>query len=73
MPETTRTYGSRGNNRNGHTEKIVLLENQSTNIEAPRDRNGMFELIIIPKREKRLPLFNDQIISMYSFGMTGVV
>jgi len=59
-----------GNSRNGHTEKTVLLENQSTTIEVPRDRNGTFEPIIIPKHEKRLPLFNDQIISMYSFGMT---
>ncbi len=33
-------------------------------------RNGTFEPQIIPKYEKRVPLFNDQIISMYSFGMT---
>ena len=59
-----------GNSRNGHTEKTVLLENQSTTIEVPRDRNGRFEPIIVPKHEKRLPLFNDQIISMYSFGMS---
>ncbi|MDR2596994.1 MAG: IS256 family transposase [Treponema sp.] len=59
-----------GNNRNGHTEKTVLLENQSTTIEVPRDRNGTFEPVIIPKHEKRVPLFNDQIISIYSFGMS---
>ena len=59
-----------GNSRNGHTDKTVLLENQSTTIEVPRDRNGTFEPVIVPKREKRVPLFNDQIISMYSFGMT---
>ena len=59
-----------GNSRNGHTEKTVLLENQSAIIEIPRDRNGTFEPIIVPKHEKRLPIFNDQIISMYSFGMT---
>ena len=59
-----------GNSRNGHTEKTILLENQSTTIEVPRDRNSTFEPIIVPKHEKRSPLFNDQIISMYSFGMT---
>ena len=59
-----------GNSRNGHTEKTVLLENQETTIEIPRDRNSTFEPVIIPKHEKRVPLFNDQIISMYSFGMT---
>jgi hypothetical protein len=59
-----------GNSRNGHTEKTVLLENQETAIEVPRDRNSTFEPVIIPKHEKRVPLFNDQIISMYSFGMS---
>jgi len=59
-----------GNSRNGHTEKTVLLENQSATIDVPRDRNGTFEPVILPKHEKRVPLFNDQIISMYSFGMT---
>ncbi|MDR0473928.1 MAG: transposase, partial [Treponema sp.] len=56
-----------GDSRNGHTEKTVLLENQSTAVEAPQDRNGAFEPVTVPKREKRLPLFNGQIISMYSF------
>ncbi len=53
-----------GNSRNGYTEKTVLLENQSATIEMPRDRNGTFEPIIVPKHEKRVPLFNDQIISI---------
>jgi transposase-like protein len=48
----------------------VLTENQSTVLEILRDRNGTFEPLIIPKYEKRVPLFNDQIISMHSFGMT---
>ena len=60
-----------GNSRNGHTEKTALLENQSAAIKIPRGRNGAFEPIIAPKHEKRVPLFNDQIISMHSFGMSG--
>jgi len=59
-----------GNSRNGHSEKTVLLENQETTIEVPRDRNGTFEPVIVPKHQKRSPLFNDQIISMYGKGMT---
>jgi transposase-like protein len=59
-----------GNSRNGHTEKTVLLENQEATIEVPRDRNSTFEPIIVPKHQKRLPLFNNQIISMYARGMT---
>ena len=48
----------------------MLLENQNTTIEVLRDRNSTFEPIIVPKHEKRISLFNDQIISMYSFGMS---
>jgi putative transposase len=68
--KNSNTGDNSGNSRNGHTEKTVLLENQSTTIDVPRDRNGTFEPIIIPKHEKRIPLFNDQIISMYARGMS---
>lgn len=60
-----------GNSRNGHTSKKVILEDNGTvEVQVPRDRNSTFEPVIIPKHEKRAPLFNYQIISMYSFGMS---
>lgn len=61
-----------GNSRNGYTGKSVITkENDTVRIKVPScDRNGTFEPLIIPKHEKRASLFNDQIISMYSFGMT---
>jgi transposase-like protein len=59
-----------GDSRNGHTEKTVFTENQEAVIRVPRDRNGTFEPRIVPKYQKRVPLFNGQILSMYSFGMT---
>lgn len=60
-----------GNSCNGHSEKTVILNDNSTiEIHVPRDRNSKFEPMIIPKHEKRTPLFNDQIISMYSYGMS---
>jgi transposase-like protein len=59
-----------GDSRNGYTEKTVLTGNQEAVVKIPRDRNGTFEPQIIPKYQKRVPIFNDQIISMYSFGMT---
>jgi len=68
--KNSNTGDNSGNSRNGYTEKTVLLENQEATIEVPRDRNSTFEPVIIPKHEKRTPLFNDQIISMYSFGMS---
>lgn len=60
-----------GNSRNGYTTKTVITDdNDTVEVQVPRDRNSTFEPVIIPKHEKRTPLFNDQIISMYSFGMS---
>ena len=60
-----------GNSRNGYTRKTVITDDNDTiEVQVPRDRNSTFEPVIIPKHEKRTPLFNDQIISMYSFGMS---
>ena len=59
------------NSCNGYTTKTVILENNDTiDVQVPQDRNSTFESVIIPKHEKRTPLFNGQIISMYSFGMS---
>lgn len=60
-----------GNSRNGYTTKTVITDDNDTiEVQVPRDRKSTFEPVIIPKHEKRTPLFNDQIISMYSFGMS---
>lgn len=69
-PKNSNMGDNTGNNRNGHTEKTVLTENQTVDIVVPRDRNGTFEPVIVPKYEKRIPLFNNQIISLYASGMT---
>jgi transposase-like protein len=47
------------------------MEKAEAEVQVPRDRNGTFEPVIVPKHEKRVPLFNGQIISMYSRGMSG--
>ena len=59
-----------GNSRNGYSKKTVLTQAQEVELNVPRDRNSEFEPEIVPKYAKRLPLFNDQIISLYSRGMT---
>ena len=59
-----------GNSRNGSSSKHVITGDQEVTIRIPRDRNGVFEPAIVPKYEKRMPLFNDQIISLYGKGMT---
>ena len=59
-----------GNSRNGYSKKKILTQDQSVELRIPRDRNSDFEPEIVPKYAKRLALFNDQIISLYSRGMT---
>lgn len=59
-----------GNSRNGYSEKTVLSEDGEIEIAVPRDRNGSFEPMIVPKGERRLEGFDDRIVSLYARGMT---
>lgn len=42
-----------GNSRNGHLTKTVETETEPMEIRIPRDRNGSFEPILVPKRKRR--------------------
>ena len=59
-----------GNSRNGHSDKTVLTEDDEVTLAVPRDRNGSFEPVIVPKGERRLDGFDDRILSLYARGMT---
>ena len=59
-----------GNSRNGHSDKRVLTEDGEVNLAVPRDRNGTFEPVIVPKGERRLEGFDERIVSLYARGMT---
>ena len=59
-----------GNHRNGSTGKTVLTEDGPLRIEVPRDREGSFEPLLIPKHERRFTGFDDKIVAMYARGMT---
>jgi putative transposase len=58
------------NQRNGKSAKTVLTGEGPLRIEVPRDRDGSFEPILIPKHERRFTGFDDYIIAMYARGMT---
>lgn len=58
------------NHRNGVTRKTVLTEDGPLRIDIPRDREGGFEPILIPKHERRFTGFDDKIVAMYARGMT---
>lgn len=58
------------NYRNGHASKKIITDDGDFNINSPRDRNGSFEPQIIRKRQNRFTGFDNNIISMYSRGMS---
>jgi len=59
-----------GNSRNGYSEKTVLTEDGEVEFSVPRDRNGTFEPVILPKGERRIEGFDDRIVSLYARGMS---
>ncbi|NMK44784.1 IS256 family transposase [Achromobacter sp. Bel] len=58
------------NQRNGKSRKTVLTDDGPLRVEIPRDRDGSFAPILIPKHERRFTGFDDKIIAMYAHGMT---
>ena len=59
-----------GNHRNGHNRKRVLTDTGAMDLEVPRDRHGHFEPQLVERYARRLPGFDDKVISMYARGMT---
>lgn len=58
------------NQRNGTSGKTVLTDDGPLKLDIPRDRDGSFAPILIPKHERRFTGFDDKIIAMYARGMT---
>src|SRR5271170_347351 len=58
------------NQRNGGTSKTVLTGDGRLRIETPRDRDGSFEPVLLPKHARRFTAFDDSIVALYARGMT---
>jgi transposase-like protein len=68
---TTETkQGRSGNHRNGSSAKTVITPNGELDLDIPRDRQTTFEPQLVAKHQRRLPGFNDHVISMYARGMS---
>jgi putative transposase len=67
--ESEQESGS-GNHRNGHNRKRVLTGTGSVELSVPRDRAGRFEPQLIEKWVRRLPGFDEKVISLYARGLT---
>lgn len=58
------------NHRNGSTPKTVLTDDGAIPLAIPRDRAGTFEPLLVPKNARRLPRFDQNVLSLYARGMT---
>jgi len=65
-----RSEAATNNARNGVTKKNLLTEDGALELEVPRDRNGGFEPVLVPKRSTRIEGLDDKIISLYAKGMS---
>jgi putative transposase len=62
--------GPAGNYRNGSSPKTVMTPSGDLPLDIPRDRRSSFEPQLIAKYQRRLPGFDDHVISMYARGMS---
>ena len=62
---------NRGNSRNGRRSKTVVTDNAGpVEIVVPRDREGTFEPVIVPKRARRLSDLDAVVLSLSAKGLT---
>lgn len=59
-----------GNSRNGSYRKQIQTEMGESVIQVPRDREGEFEPIVIPKHQSRGLSIERLVISLYAKGMS---
>lgn len=53
-----------GNHRNGSSPKTVITPSGKLQLDIPRDRLATFEPQLVAKHQRRLPGFDDHVISM---------
>lgn len=58
------------NSRNGTSAKTVATQIGDVELSIPRDRNGTFTPMLVPKGQRRLDGLDGMIISLYAGGMT---
>ena len=58
------------NSRKGSSKKTLKIEKGPIDISVPRDRDGCLEPQIVPKGQMRTGVLDDQIVALYSKGMS---
>src|SRR5512135_3613615 len=60
----------RPNTRNGYGRKTVLTETGRMELEVPRDRLSRFDPVLVAKYRRRLPGFDEKVVSLYARGLS---
>lgn len=69
--DTEAALGKNGNHRNGSSrKKVTTPEGEALELAIPRDRQATFEPQLVAKYQRRLPGFDERVISMYARGMS---
>lgn len=58
------------NRRNGYSQKTVKTEFGEIPLEVPRDREGDFEPMVVPKHKRDISGIEEKVISLYGRGMS---
>lgn len=56
--------------RNGYTSKTLKTTAGDIPIQVPRDRDGTFETVVVPKRKRDVSAIKDKVLAMYAKGMS---
>lgn len=59
-----------GNSRNGKYQKTIQSEYGEATLNVPRDREGQFDPIVVPRHQKRGSSIERLVISLYAKGMS---
>jgi putative transposase len=57
------------NHRNGTSAKTVLTDHGPVALSVPRDRDGTFAPLLVPKHARRIPGFDDKVLALYARGL----
>jgi putative transposase len=58
------------NRRNGHSSKTVRADLGEITLATPRDREGTFEPLLVPKHQRQVTGFDEKILALYAKGMS---
>jgi transposase-like protein len=64
------TEEEKRNSRNGYSKKTVQSQHGEMELSIPRDRQGNFEPVLVPKHERRITGLDEKILALYARGMS---